>query len=420
MQAEPDYYCWNSGSSDPDPFLIGIDSSLSLYDWQKHDLEFALLAARRQNVPLLISTAGDTGTDSRVDLYVECLRHLSQKHNLPSLTLAYFYTEVPKHLLDRYSEQVPVMREQHNGKTISETDFEQTDRVLSIAGAHPYLRALETGADIIIGGRSCQTSMIAAVALHQGFPASTAYSLGYVLGQYQYAAIPGQALLGAITDDTVKLCHLVPPEHQNGAWCPVPAPADLTHVQTPDGMLDVSACDYHRIDDATIEIRNAAFLPPDNPIQIHLEGVGKVGERHVGILSVSDSAGLDHLEGFFDWTLTQIADHFTGKFYQLTYQVYEQYPLSSASSPSSEPSRARFLLIEGIAETGQLAEELTIMATRILMTAGSIAKNRPDESPLLTLESILAAPPVYRWTIQHTLPLANSHDFFKLHVVTLG
>ncbi len=420
-QVEADYYCWNSGVIDPDPFLVGVDSSLSLYEWQKHDLELALLAARRRHIPLLIATAGDTGTDSRVDLYVECLRHLSRKHNLAPFTLTYFYTEVTKHALTRFYEQTLPGAEHVDADAMMEERLEQTDRIVAIAGIHPYRRALETDADVIIGGRSCYASMIAAVALHNGFPSSLAYSLGYALERYGASSHPGQALLGQIADDAVNIRFLNPQASRSGAVMPEPlppCPPPSASQQPPDGTLDLSKCSYHRIDDNTVQIRGAAFLHADDPMRVRLEGVGKVGERCLGILRVSDAAGLESIDRLFEWTLAQIADHFTGKPYRLTYHAYTRHPMADSSEPLSS-SGAWFLLVEGLAETGQLAEELTMMATRMLMSAMPVSLKQPAGNAVLTLESLLAAPPLYQWTIQQTLAIPNPNDLFDLHMLTI-
>ena len=41
-----------------------------------------LLASREQGVPMIIGSAGDTGTNSRVDMYVEMIRDMAKKHGL--------------------------------------------------------------------------------------------------------------------------------------------------------------------------------------------------------------------------------------------------------------------------------------------------------------------------------------------------
>src|SRR5690554_8169893 len=72
----PDYYCCDSGSDDIGPVPLGADKCASHPAHQLHDLELMLLASREQGVPMIIGSAGDTGTNSRVDMYVGFIKEL--------------------------------------------------------------------------------------------------------------------------------------------------------------------------------------------------------------------------------------------------------------------------------------------------------------------------------------------------------
>src|SRR5580698_3661937 len=99
--AEPDLICAHSGSCDVGPVPLGNDISSSPRQWQEQDLETMLLASRRLGVPMIVGSAGDTGTNSRVDLYVDIIGALARKHSLPKFRIGYFYSEVAKDVLRR-------------------------------------------------------------------------------------------------------------------------------------------------------------------------------------------------------------------------------------------------------------------------------------------------------------------------------
>src|ERR1700722_5279732 len=96
VAAGPDFIAAESGRHDIGPGPLGADVSTSPLAWQTQDLEAMLLASRRIGVPMLIGSAGDTGSNSRVDLYVRIIRELAQKHNLSRVKLGFFYSEVSK------------------------------------------------------------------------------------------------------------------------------------------------------------------------------------------------------------------------------------------------------------------------------------------------------------------------------------
>ena len=87
VAARPDYIAADSGSDDVGPVPLGTDTSTSPLAWQTHDLEAMLLAARELGVPMIIGSAGDTGSNSRVDLYVRIVKELAEKQRLPRFKL---------------------------------------------------------------------------------------------------------------------------------------------------------------------------------------------------------------------------------------------------------------------------------------------------------------------------------------------
>src|SRR4029077_12968809 len=57
LDRAPDLICADSGSCDVGPGPLGADVSSSLLQWQRHDLEYMLLAARRLGVPVVVGSA---------------------------------------------------------------------------------------------------------------------------------------------------------------------------------------------------------------------------------------------------------------------------------------------------------------------------------------------------------------------------
>ena len=66
---------------------------------------------------MLIGSAGDTGANSRVDLYVNLIQRLAWQHNLPPFKLVYFYSEIPKETIRSYMEKGNAL-EEFRGKKI--------------------------------------------------------------------------------------------------------------------------------------------------------------------------------------------------------------------------------------------------------------------------------------------------------------
>src|ERR1700758_781902 len=98
-QSTPDLICADSGSCDVGPVPLGADTSSSPRQWQVDDLKTMLLASRRLGVPMIVGSAGDTGSNSRIDLFVDIIQDLAKKHRLAGFRVGYFYSEVSKDAL---------------------------------------------------------------------------------------------------------------------------------------------------------------------------------------------------------------------------------------------------------------------------------------------------------------------------------
>ena len=213
VDAAPDVIAADSGSDDVGPVPLGTDTSTSPLAWQTQDLEHMLLAARRLGVPMIIGSAGDTGANSRVDLFVDIIRALADKHGLPRFRVGYFYSEIEREALRGRMRGGAIVAGLEGHATLTESELDATSRIVAMAGVHPFIELLRQGADVIIGGRSSDSCVFAAPAIHAGFPESQAYYLGKVLECASFCAEPyggKETVLGKVTQDAVEVTAMAP------------------------------------------------------------------------------------------------------------------------------------------------------------------------------------------------------------------
>jgi hypothetical protein len=139
-ESEPDLICADSGSCDVGPVPLGSDTSSSPLQWQIDDLETMLLAARRLGVPMIVGSAGDTGANSRVDLFVGIIQDLARKHGLSKIRVGYFYSEVGKDALRRRISNGNAVIGLDGRPPLDLATLDATDRIVAVAGAHPYIK----------------------------------------------------------------------------------------------------------------------------------------------------------------------------------------------------------------------------------------------------------------------------------------
>jgi hypothetical protein len=425
-ETKPDYYCCDSGSDDIGPGPLGSDTSVSPYEWQKHDLELMLVASRKQGVPMMIGSSGDTGTNSRVDMYVQMIRDLAKKHHLPPFKLVYFYSELDKEDLRRKIEQGIRIEGLDGRKDLTLEDLEKTDRIVAMAGVHPFIKALEMGADVIIGGRSSDAAIFAAAAIYEGFPESHAYYLGKVLECASFCAEPYMAkesVIGTITHEDVKVTAMHPNQR-----CTIASVAGHAMYERSNpfyeyfagGTLDMTNCKYEQYDEKTTRITGQVFIPTQGKIKVKLEGSGKIGERYIGIVGIRDPYSIKNIDQVIGWARSQVEEKFAGKKYQLFYNIYGKNGVMGDLEPVREiKSHELCIVVEGVAPTKEMAEEVTLIGSRQIFYARLPEVKGTAGTAAFIIDGVLPAPPAYEWTMNHVVPVDDPMEFFKVYETTV-
>jgi Acyclic terpene utilisation family protein AtuA len=426
VKAGPDYIAADSGSDDVGPVPLGSDTSTSPESWQRQDLEHMLLASRRLGVPMLIGSAGDTGANSRVDLYVRIIADLARAHGLRKFRLGYFYSEVDKDYLRRKMRAGDAVLGLEGYADLTETELDATERIVAMAGVHPFVELLRRGADVIIGGRSSDAAIFAAAALYRGFPADYAYYLGKVLECASFCAEPyggKETVLGEISHEDVKVTAMHPPQR-----CTVASVAGHAMYERSNpyeelfagGKLDMTDCVYEQFSERTTRVTGSRFVPAQR-MRVKLEGSGKVGERYIGLCGIRDPYTVANVDRVIEWARTQVRQRFGVSGYELHYNVYGRDGVMGELEPlRNQPGHELCILVQGVAPTREMAEELTMIGLRQMFyarlpdvkgTAGSVA---------FPLDEVLRASPAYRWTLNHTVAVDDGLELFPLQMIDVG
>ncbi|WP_368503272.1 acyclic terpene utilization AtuA family protein [Alkalihalophilus sp. As8PL] len=424
---KPDYYCCDSGSDDIGASALGGNRSVSMYKWQKHDLELMLLAAREQGVPMLVGSAGDTGANSRVDMYVQIIKDLAEEHNLPPFKIAYFYSEVDKaYLSDKLASEVVVEGLDGRGP-LQKEDIEQTERIVAVAGIHPFVKALDLGADVVIGGRSSDCAIFAAPAIREGFPESHAYYIGKVLECASFCAEPygaKESIIGTITQEDVKVKAMHPDQS-----CTIASVAGhaMYERSTPyyeyfaGGMLDMTDCHYEQYDEKTCRITGQKYVPIEGDMKVKLEGASKVGEKYIGIAGVRDPYTIQHIDQVLTFAKEQVEKEFEGEAYHLNFRTFGKDGVMGELEPVKEiKSHELGIVVEGVADSKETAEAITLYATRQIFYARLPEVKGTAGTAAYLIDDVIYAGPTYSWSMNHVIPVKDPLELFDVHVEEVG
>src|ERR1700730_17268112 len=260
----PDAIVADSGSCDIGPQPLGADEHCSPEEWQRHDLELMLLAARQLGVPMIVGSASDTGTDRGVNQYADIIRELARRHRLAPFRLSTICSQVSREEVARRLEDGVLIEGLDGRLQLTQDTLARTDRLVAVMGVAALIRALDEGAEVVIAGRSSDSCIFAAPAIRAGFPEAAAYYLGKVLECASFAAEPfmgKESIIGTVPPDAVSVTAMHP-----GQRCTVASVASHAMYERANpffehvagGGLDMSHCRQQQQDQRTtreIELR---------------------------------------------------------------------------------------------------------------------------------------------------------------------
>ena len=426
VAAGPDCIAADSGSDDVGPVPLGTGTSTSPLAWQRQDLEHMLLASRQLGVPMIIGSSGDTGANSRVDLYVQIIKDLATTHHLAPFKVGYFYSEVDHDEIRRRMRGGEEIAGLEGYGVLDEAELDATERIVAMAGVHPFVDLLQKGADVIIGGRSSDSCVFAAPAIHHGFPEEHAYYLGKVLECASFCAEPyggKETVLGEVTADSVEVTAMHPQQR-----CTVASVAGHAMYERANpyfelvagGTLDMSACRYEQVGEKTTRVTGARFRKAPE-FRVKLEGAGKIGERYVGMVGIRDPYTIAHVDDVIGWAKQQVRERFGDSGYELHYIVYGRDGVMGELEPLwHRPAHELCILVQGVAPTAAMAEEVCMIGTRQMFYARLPEVKGSAGSVAFALDEVLRASPAYRWTLNHTMRCDHPLELFPTHVTTVG
>ena len=179
----------------------------------------------------------------------------------------------------------------------------------------------------------------------------------------------------------------------------------------------MSNCVYEQFDEKTVRVTNLDFVPQQGKISVKLEGAGIVGEKYIGTVGVRDPYSIANIDLMVDWGRKQVEEKFGKKGYELYYHVYGKNAIMQGNEPNKDfvPNEL-CVIVEGIAPTAAMAEEIALTASRQMFYARLPDVKGSAGSVAFLLDEVLRARPAYRWTIEHLIDVDDPMELFETHI----
>lgn len=300
IAAKPDIIAIDGGSTDSGPHYLGTGTSK--YSRNSTKAEWAeLMEARAQaGVPLIIGTAGTCGADTAVDWLVEITREIAAERG-ESLKLAVLKSgqdiEALVHALGagRITD-LPAAPE------ISASVLRDCTNVVALAGAEQIQAALDTGADIVIAGRTTDTAILSALPLARGCHAGGVWH-GAKIGECGALATTSPNS-GTILIEFDETGFTMTPMGADARATPHTVSAHMLYENSdpyilyePGGHLDVRGATYTALDDRTVRVEGSKWVVSDR-YTVKLEGARQAGFQTVSLALVRDARYVEHINAW--------------------------------------------------------------------------------------------------------------------------
>lgn len=426
--ADPDYIIADSGSADIGPYPLGADKSSSNEVWQRHDLEAMLLAARKLNIPMIIGSASDTGTDRGVDQYVRILGEVAAKHRLAPFRLATIRSEIGVDELRRRLKEGKVIRGLSGRPNADEATLDRTGRAVAVMGADPIRKALRDGAEVIITGRSSDPAIFAAPLLEAGHSMADAYFCGKAMECASFCGEPfmgKETILGHVDGTGVYVTAMHPGQRCTPASVASHAMyerIDPFREYVPEGYLDMSKCHYEQVGEKTTKVTGQTFSRSDRA-WIKIEGSGKVAERALFILGIADPYTIANLDRAIDWAKGKLVERYgpIGKDYQVFYHVYGRNAVlhDVPNFRNARPEEVG-IVVEVTCQDPELAETICHIAAKNLFYARLPDVKGTAGTAAIMSDEVLHARAAYEWTLNHAIEVDDPCELFRTRFETIA
>lgn len=423
MDSNPDYVVADGGSSDPGPVYLGEDTTLGHF--VREELELFLTASRKKGIPLVIGSAGDTGSNRGVNEFVGLIKEIAKEHRIPRFKIGYFYSEVPKEFLKQKIRSGRKLAGLGGFPDLTEEEIDRATRIVAVSGVHPFLKLLDQGADVIIAGRCGDICFTAGPCIHHGFPEALGYHMGKMIECASLVAEPfmgKETIVGTISRDDIRITPYHPQQR-----CTIASAAghSMYERETPyfeqalGGTLDMRECRYEQHDERTVRVSGAKWAPAPE-LRVKIEGAKKVGERYMGFVGLRDPHVVANVDTAIEWCKSAVARRFGTETYELHFHVFGRNAVLKELEPVKKVSAHELgIVVEGVAATDALAEKITDFAVRMFFLA-RIPGVKGTAGTAATTKKTMKSSPGYVWNINHTVPIDDPMELFPVHMTEGG
>jgi len=428
IAAKPDIIAIDGGSTDSGPSYLG--RGVSKYSRTSTKVEWAGLIEARAlaGCPLVIGTAGTCGADSAVDWLVEIteeiLRETGQTAKIAVLKSGQSAETVSDALASgAISPLMPA-------PDIDAQRIADCTNIVALAGAEQINAALDTGADIVIAGRTTDTAIIAALPLAKGCHAGGAWH-GAKIGECG-ALCATNPQSGVILVDFDEAGFTVTPLADGSHASPHTVSAHMLYENSdpfilyePGGHLNVTNAGYTALDQTRVRVTGSEWVPSGR-YTVKLEGARRVGYQSVLLTLLRDAHYVQNAQAWCDDIHMKCRAKVETRLglapddFDIELRIIGQNATLGALENRTEGVVELGVLGIVTAQAPQVVEEISKMLNPYLLHHPLTADEEQPTFAFPFSPAEIERGEVFEFCLNHVMTLANPMDAFKLEVRQIG
>jgi len=357
----------DAGSTDSGAAYLALGMSKNNRGAVKRDLLILMKAQAEANIPLLIGSCGQAGGDANVDWTKEIVLEVARELGLRP-RIAILYCEQDKATLKAKNAAGDVRPLPPLGPLTNDV-IDSCDHIVAAMGPEPYIAALQSGADIVLGGRTTDTAVLSCFALMKGAPAGPSWHAAKVAecgAQCTVYPTRGAGVLISIGMDGFE----VEPLNADNRCDPHSVSAHMLYENSnpfqlvePGGVLDVTAAHYASVDDRTVKVTGSVWTKA--PYTMKLEGAAAGRYQTIMLIGIQDPDVLARIDEFHDNMLAVLNERVRATIgnaegnFHISLRLYGWNAVSGVKpEPGTPPPREVGVLFVATAETQAMATQI--------------------------------------------------------------
>ena len=426
MKRKPDLIAVDAGSTDPGPFYLGEGVSFTDRGAVKRDLEIMITTGIKENIPVVIGTAGGSGAKPHLEWCADIIREIAKEHDL-HFKMAMIHADMDKEEMKKALAEGKISPLDPAPQLTAE-DIDATTNIVGQMGIEPIMKALDSGVQVVLAGRAYDPTVFAAPAIRKGYDKGLAIHLGKILECASICATPGSGsdcMFGYLGEDYFRVEPLSPVRKCTTLSVAAHTLYEKTNpyiLPGPGGHLDLTNTTFEQDSENTVKVKGSRYVTAPK-YTIKLEGAKCIGYRTASIAGTRDPIMISKIDDIVEGVRARVADNYRDKGYRynLNFTIYGKNGVMGDLEPVKDAHPHELgIVIEVVADTQEQADTICASARSTMLHYGYEGRRATAGNLAFPFSpSDFHAGRVYVFSMYHIIEVEDPTALFPNDIVTL-